>query len=391
MMSIRMTRTFQPVGEGAFCMETFQAEERKYHVIFDCGSSTRLNLRDGTSAFVIRETEAGLEPGESIEAVFISYFGREHMNGLEKLLKEHPVKRLFLPLLQPESRLFLSLIARIEFGNGSYDFVRKLIESPLDLLQEKTYQIEKIIFVDEVDEEAQDTDRHVFDLDLVDGVIASNSLLQCKFGDKQPRWKYVVANFREESRIQKLRKALLQKGLAVSGDETAACRLWNEHQREVIAVFMEDSLEGFHTNSLVVYSGKATKKMEVEVRPVQSGQNWGTCKSFFRIRSGCMYMEDCDAGRRVRWNRMKSIYRDEWDEISIWQLPHHGSSKYFNHELAVHAAEIYIACAGTGNPYQHPGRSVINKLQLTGKIVYLVNEEEDNRVTFLYEFVGSES
>lgn len=386
MMHIKMTRAFHPVGEGAFCMETFLVEETKYHFVFDCGSSTRLNLIDGTSAFVIKQIESNLDSGEEIEAIFISHFDREHMNGLGELLKKHPVKKLFLPLLKQESRLFLSLKARIEFGNESEGFIHTLIENPRDLLQADEYNVEQIILVDEVDEEASRAVRDVVDFDEMDGIIASNTLLQCKFGMNIPFWRFVLVNFREENRIQKLVKALQQRELPVPQNDEEVSGLWKAHQREIMEIFMSEILEDFSTNSLVVYSGKAMDEMEVEVQPIQSGKSWGECRTFFCVRSGCMYMGDYNIERKLKWNWLKSLYQKEWNEISIWQLPHHGSSKNFNHEMAVHNAEIYVACAGSNNLFQHPSRSVIKKLELTGKIVYWVNEEVENRVVFLYEF-----
>ena len=36
-----MTRTFQPVGQGLFCTEKFDAAgESKYNVVYDCGSDS---------------------------------------------------------------------------------------------------------------------------------------------------------------------------------------------------------------------------------------------------------------------------------------------------------------------------------------------------------------
>ena len=129
-----------------------------------------------------------------------------------------------------------------------------------------------------------------------------------------------------------------------------------------------------------------TDRFDVEMRPVQDGKSFGTCRSFFRVRTGCMYMGDFGLEKRLQWYRLKTIFGDEWDEISVWLLPHHGSAKYFRHEVAVHDAELYIACAGVANTFQHPSRTVMRKLELTGKKVYWVDEEPENRVVFLYEF-----
>lgn len=386
MIHIEMKRIFNPVGEGSFCMEQFMVGESAYCFVFDCGSSTSLNMEEGTSSIVGREIDSNFDEEEVIDAVFISHFDREHMNGLEELLRKHPVRKLFLPLLEPECRLFMSLKLKIEFSNESSSFTHMLMNHPMDLLQDKKYDIGQVVLVKELGAEEADVERSVLDFERVPESIPSGTLIQCRFGTDGVLWKFVLINFREENRIQRFRKEFHKKKIPVPGSAQDVSILWEEHYKEIMGILMDELLEDFNTNALVVYSGKMTDGFDVEMRPVQDGKSFGTCRSFFRVRTGCMYMGDFGLEKRLQWYRLKNIYEEEWDEISIWLLPHHGSAKYFRHEVAVHDAELYIACAGTANTFQHPSRTVMRKLELTGKKVYWVDEEPENRVVFLYEF-----
>ncbi len=390
MMHIEMRRTYNSVGEGMFCKERFEVGGTSYCFVFGCGSSTSLNMQEGTSAFVSREIDFSFREGEAIDAIFISHYDREHINGLEELLCRHPVKKLFLPMLAPESRLFLTLNSYIEFSNASGEFVRVLISAPQELLQDKRFEIEQIILIEEMAENSLNGQQPVIDFEEISGKIASGVRIQCKFGMEIPIWEFVLANFREEIRIQRLIKEFHKRRLPIPKNTQDVNRLWDRYYKEIVRMFMEDLLEDFSTNELVVYSGKVPGNYEVEMRPVQEGKSWGACRSFFRVRSGCMYLGDYSLEKRIQWNRLKHVYGEEWEEISVWQLPHHGSAKYFRHEVAVHHAELYIACASSVNIFQHPGRAVIRKLELTGKKLYLVNEEPENRVVFLYEFSGAD-
>ena len=84
MIQIAMKRIFNPVGEGSFCIERFTAGGEGHCFVFDCGSSTSLNMKEGTSLLVSRELDFNFDGEEVIDAVFISHFDREHMNGLDR-------------------------------------------------------------------------------------------------------------------------------------------------------------------------------------------------------------------------------------------------------------------------------------------------------------------
>lgn len=386
-----MKRIYNPVGEGSFCMERFTVDETRYCFVFDCGSSTSLNMKEGTSSIVSREIAFNFDEEEAIDAIFISHFDREHMNGLEELLRKHPVKKLFLPFLEPESRLLMSFQLKMEFSNESSFFAHLLMNHPMDLLQDKKYDIGQVVLVKELGAGEAEVGRSVVDLEQVPESVLSGTLIQCRFGTDEVLWKFVLINFREENRIQRFRKEFHKKKIPVPKNVQDANNLWVERYKEIMGILMDELLENFNTNALVVYSGKMTDRFDVEMRPVQNGKSFGTCRSFFRVRTGCMYMGDFGLEKRLQWYRLKTIFGDEWDEISVWLLPHHGSAKYFRHEVAVHDAELYIACAGVANTFQHPSRTVIRKLELTGKKVYWVDEEPENRVVFLYEFSSADA
>ena len=391
MIQIAMKRIFNPVGEGSFCIERFTAGGEGHCFVFDCGSSTSLNMKEGTSLLVSRELDFNFDGEEVIDAVFISHFDREHMNGLEELLRKHPVRKLFLPKLGREDMALMSLKIRFEFSNESSGFVQMLVSHPLDLVFENKYDIGQVVLVEALGGMETDVRRNVLEFNRVPENIPSGTLIQCSLGTELVLWEFLLVNFREENRIQRLKREFHKKKLPLPKDAGDASRLWDSRYKEIVAIFMEDLMEDFNTNALVVYSGKRTDRFEAEMRPVQSGKSFGNCRSFFKVRSGCMYMGDFSLEKRPQWYRLKEIYEEEWDEISVWQLPHHGAAKHFRHEVAVHGAEIYIVCAGTANTFQHPGRTVVRKLELTGKKVYWVDEEPENRVVFLYEFSSVEA
>ena len=89
-----MTRTFQPVGQGAFYTEQFSKDDGgTFNVVYDCGSDS-LDIQSLSK--VIKKSF----PKESvIDAVFISHFDSDHVNGLPELMRNFKVTKIFLPLI----------------------------------------------------------------------------------------------------------------------------------------------------------------------------------------------------------------------------------------------------------------------------------------------------
>lgn len=84
---MRITRTFHPVGHGAFFTEVFDLSERwsrkKFTVVYDCGSLSR--LRFPLKAQIVEFF--GVEQNYSINYLFISHLDADHINGIRFLIE----------------------------------------------------------------------------------------------------------------------------------------------------------------------------------------------------------------------------------------------------------------------------------------------------------------
>ena len=84
---IQMIRSILPVGQGAFYSEQFKFDSGKINVVYDYGSGTSVKL-------VEEQIDDVFYTGEEVQAVFISHFDEDHVNGIEHLLKHCRIRRL---------------------------------------------------------------------------------------------------------------------------------------------------------------------------------------------------------------------------------------------------------------------------------------------------------
>ena len=117
---MRILRSFFPIGQGAFFRETFLYGENKYNVIYDCGSSSNSVLVETT----IRNE---FSKDETIDALFISHFDEDHINGIPFLLEYCNVRRIFFPLLTTRDKIALNYIAFLQWEGMGWHIVSYII------------------------------------------------------------------------------------------------------------------------------------------------------------------------------------------------------------------------------------------------------------------------
>lgn len=112
-------RKFHNVGEALFVVEKID----KYNFVYDCGGQ-------GISS-VENAIKNAFEKDEKIEAVFISHYDADHINGLHFLLQYCKVKRLILPMMTDTIK-FILLFLQVYEGNmedfiiNPEEYVRKI-------------------------------------------------------------------------------------------------------------------------------------------------------------------------------------------------------------------------------------------------------------------------
>ena len=119
-----MTRTFHPVGHGAFYTERFNDEDGKcvFTAVYDCGASSSNRIE--------KAIKAAFKNKEEIDLLFISHLHKDHINGVMQLMEQCNVKRIVLPALEDEvviEALLYNYTQAEEFDNDANKFIEKLL------------------------------------------------------------------------------------------------------------------------------------------------------------------------------------------------------------------------------------------------------------------------
>lgn len=392
----KMIRTFHPVGQGLFCTEKFVGKEGKqFNIVYDCGSESP-GLRSVYAA--IRKT---FKPGEGIEAVFISHFDRDHVNGLPFLAERCNVKRLYLPMLVGDVEIALTkfaslarartndsavafhLLERMERDNNRSDNEPKWLR-----------KVEKVIPV------RNETSEHVCD-ELSNALATS---CEVRGVDGRSAWRFIPFNNQQKEReslyIGCYERAAASCGINLSIDDfiqDSASRFssipLNKRKKLLTAINAElkqalgncaKGMGDVNSNSMTLYSGGTINNGKVVVAVasysgVTSSQPRSSSSQRRSLCSenahGCLYFGDYNAKDKDSLQAVKDFYGKIVDcqSIGCVQLPHHGSTNNFNDELA-QLESCFVASFRTDYKYKHPHDEVVAKLQGKKRTLYISDE-----------------
>ena len=94
-----LTRTFHPVGFGAFYVEKHRSGCGAITIVYDCGTKKRIDFLK--KAITNEFTQKGLV----IDVLFISHFDKDHVSGIPFLKEYCNIKKVIIPYLSEEDRL----------------------------------------------------------------------------------------------------------------------------------------------------------------------------------------------------------------------------------------------------------------------------------------------
>ena len=251
-----ITRLILPVGQGAFYVEKFKNGK---NIVYDCGSISNRKK-------IPKLIEKYFGKNEAIEALFISHLDKDHMNGVEELLKQCEVKRICFPLITEEMKLALKIKVMIEeaMGNSYSKFMKEFVEDPETAIKKIKEDIKiKLIEILPNDEENnkkndnEDTkNQKIKRIKKKSGEDIAEEIEGLEHSCNENKWELIPYNFKQETRINEFEKKLEKEfGKKISLKEVEKIWKENEDNREKIKKVYESLKGDLNTNSMTLFSG----------------------------------------------------------------------------------------------------------------------------------------
>lgn len=305
-----INRTFFSVGQALFCRE--QVDNRT--IMYDCGGQTE--------AVVKRVIDAEYPVGNAsvIDALFISHYDKDHINGVFHLLRRCQVNHLFLPMVSSLSKMLLFI------GQRYSSQMRAFYADPKAFVRQYSGGTQ-VHYVGQSAERIAQVNEPI-DIDAIGGAdVPSVSLLRFK---DNPDWVYVP--FNRKLMTQPEETAFLKAiGLPANATFNDILIEWRKRRlalKRIVGLLVIIDIKKINDYSMTLYSGSINQ------------------------RNACLYLGDYNA--HSYFAELHQAYQPLWGNIRMIQVPHHGSSKNYDCGLCQAGTEYVVS----NKPSPYRGKQV---------------------------------
>ncbi len=382
---MRITRTFHPVGQGAFYSERFNFGYETFNIVYDCGSDTNRKLTKSIESTI----KSSFTDQDTIDILFISHFDRDHVNKISVLkntVKE--IKTVVYPLLQDIQK---NILKSIYSNNNDFKDFLALIDNPSSFFGDDVRLIEIKALNSEKTSREQNSEPEVVNL-FTEGLERGeyNSGTRFTFNtstrSRTVIWNFIPYNYEFESRHNKLIEAInkasnsdpnnkkiydkLSKGVLIS----------NPTELKLVNKIYRLCLKDVNKNSMFLYSGPINDSYRFDNRDYNCTYThceYPPCSPKFRgISPGCLYTGDADFKYLVR-NKVtiKTLLPDFFKYIGVIQIPHHGAIGNFKIDFFANEKYYCPMSFGKTNTHGHPSDKVIQELVENGNFPIRISED----------------
>lgn len=359
-----MIRTFHSVGQGAFYTEEFDS----FRFVYDCGTDT-----DGKKR-IEKYLNGHFRENDIINALFISHFHRDHINGLDYLLSNFKVEKVFIP----QYDVYEHVLDFMYTDSNLNSFDTRLTINPVATIKSVSPQTKVIL----VKKHRYEDDPEEVEIDALDDgyVINSGALLRSCI----PGWVFIPINYDNSNRSSIFRRHLKNHNIEFNSS-TDFVTAWNSRsiKKEIKQAFAKLP-KNKNENSMVVYSGP---RLEGEYRQYMQFPQFDFLPYFFPFGStdaGCIYFGDYEVHDDA-WRTIDHVLNKYYEFTGVVQIPHHGSSYNYRDEINMKENLFSVVSYGTTNTHGHPGSFTTASVLKNRGILLGVTENPSTRIHFFVE------
>lgn len=340
---IHLTRTFHPVGFGAFYTEKHKSNNGEtLTIVYDCGTKAGSNIKN-----IIHE--AFPEKDTVIDILFISHFHKDHINGIEELMKHCIIKKVVIPYIPEENRLLFVFVEELHA-------FRMLITNTEDYFGPSS---EIIRIVSQHNERYVDFKKVLYtgkELPLPSGVFS--------------RWHFIPLNYDYATRIEALKKDLINQGLSYK--ELTNEDYIRKNYECVKRVYKE--LKGNQNETSMLLFSFTENPCDVCCRDCRLSKRRLNCM----CNLNCMYCGDATMKNNDLINDIKKRIGSKLNSFHTIQIPHHGSKASFS-PVFLQVGSFAVICHKSGSP-KHPDPSVVHSIVKEKRAIYVSVTEDKNTI-----------
>ena len=345
---IRMTRTFHPVGQGAFYSEKIICRDEIFNVIYDCGSFNEKELSNSISTY----------PEININILFISHFHKDHINGIKKLSKDRNIKYVIIPYMDSIDKLILigRYYSSQENISPDDDYMNVIID-PKSLVPDA-----KVI---EINNDLNENEISINEFKNREYINNGTKIQLYKSKDKQD-WVLIPYNKRVNSEKKELfRNKLIKENILTKGIDKINIDKISNRINEIKYIYLNifNNLEIDNHSSLALYSGLN----------FDNGLHYNTTNNISTNTCGCLYLGDTELKNNNE--ELLSYYENFKEGIGLIQIPHHGSKTGNNKSFwKNYPKRIGVFSYGVKSRYKHPDKSTLNTIAKNNLTIMGVSE-----------------
>jgi len=379
-----------PVGQGGFYAEHHRWPGSRA-VVYDCGAGCL-----GITPSLSREIQAFHDQSTHLDALVLSHFHADHLNGIHQLLAKITggARRIFLPYLSPEQAMLVAFDAvRVAFEENGAAAIAATLAVVVPWTTELADRVGfEIIQVNDVQESQGEVPVEALYLgDLLAGRLDHRQRIS--LWQNQLHWDDWMLKFfckkAPDTAIKNLLVAL--KGLGfqpawLKSGRAGDFAKWLKKGGILKAIqsayeVIPGADKSHNIVSMCCYSGPHPDErwhrhhhprlLHTALWPVRESQEIDRRVGW--IGTGDLGLKDEETLRQFH-----AHYAEEIPLVGTMQVPHHGSQHNSDHRLVIGKDLLLTVSYGSDNRYHHPDGRVILELQRHGAHVWPVTEQAES-------------
>lgn len=389
-MSITLTRTFHPVGQGTFYTEQIEnkAGGAKFTVVYDCGSGNTNNCPQSLCDYL----DTCIDAYKEIDILFISHFHNDHINGIKSLIGNGvKIKNIVLPYV--ESGILNGIISlKNEYNDPIFD---SHIQNPYETLHSITSTGTRFVYV--VSEgsringpflppDSQSTNPFGDNRPVVsinNNIQTKENICYCHSGDIISLCNWFFAPF-VDKKIEgndDLKDALESLKDLISDLKITYGDDWIANGKSQISEAYKKINNNINKTSMMVFSSPFILRAVMDCRLECKRPDCDATTKGNLLWASCLYTGDIplDSSICSQITTTLSPY-----QIGTFQIPHHGSRVGWNPPIKGIGNKINdsinFLSYGIKNRYQHPSKEVLKYFYDKAERVMCVNDDKSTKI-----------